>query len=136
MSGFKVEVVETPILAQPVHTQERSAVNARDHVSTSANKPVPNTEAVNANANTNTNTNATVPMPERVKGSSSTCSDLPKKKAKRKPESELNEGEQRAEKMSSTQAVAENKCQKPLAGPHVKPTFQPVGPPSFGPQIS
>nr|GLL39423.1 uncharacterized protein LOC109151311 isoform X1 [Ipomoea trifida] len=137
VSGSKVEVpcgVETPILAQPVHTQERSAVNARDHVSTSANKPVPNTEAVNANANTNTN--AGVPMPERVKGSSSSCSDLPKKKAKRKPESELNEGEQRPEKMSSTQAVAENKCQKPLAGPHVKPTFQPVGPPSFGPLIS
>nr|GMD52209.1 ubinuclein-1-like isoform X5 [Ipomoea batatas] len=93
VSGSKVEVpcgVETPILAQPVHTQERSAVNARDHVSTSANKPVPNTEAVNANANTNTN--AGVPMPERVKGSSSSCSDMPKKKAKRKPESELNEG--------------------------------------------
>ncbi|XP_031115646.1 ubinuclein-1-like isoform X2 [Ipomoea triloba] len=136
VSGSKVEVpcgVETPILAQPVHTQERSAVNARDHVSTSANKPVPNTEAVNVNANAN----AGVPMPERVKGSSSSCSDMPKKKAKRKPESELNEGEQRAEKMSSsTQAVAENKCQKPLAAAHVKPTFQPVGPPSFGPLIS
>ncbi|XP_019154804.1 PREDICTED: uncharacterized protein LOC109151311 isoform X2 [Ipomoea nil] len=144
--GSKVEVpsgVEAPILATPVHSRERSAVDARDDVSTSANKPVPNTEAVNVNVNANAN--AGVPMPERVKGSSSSCSDmratdaLPKKKAKRKPESELNEeGQQlqRPEKMSSS-TQAENKCQKPLAAPHVKTTtFQPVAPPSFGPLIS
>lgn len=119
----RVEGAPFPILAQPVHSREKSAVDARDdhhhlhRVSTSANKAVPNTEAVNAAA-------IAVVMPEKVKGSCSATDVLPKKKVKRKPESELNEGQQRPEKKNSTQA--ENKSQKPLPGPHVKTTFNPV----------
>ncbi|KAJ8541622.1 hypothetical protein K7X08_002438 [Anisodus acutangulus] len=120
--------VDAGPIAQSVHIQEKIVV---DHSSTSANKPASSTAAVNAS----------VRMPvslangsdvdrlkqEKLKGVSGSSIDpraadaMPKKKIKRKQESELGESQFHAEKLTSAQEEEKNKNNKHSACPPPKP---------------
>nr|GME04701.1 ubinuclein-1-like isoform X2 [Ipomoea batatas] len=133
--------VETTTHDQPVQIQEKSGVDARDHGSTSTNKPISSTAAINVVGRIPVpslgGTSLDRPKTEKVKGTSNSTDRhistdaLTKKKMKRKPEPvrELGEGQYLPEKLSSKQV--EYKPQEPIAAPVRKPSIQLNEPPSF-----
>lgn len=128
--------VDAGPIAQAVHIQEKIVI---DHSSTSTNKPVSSTAAVNASAR------MAVSLPngsdvdrlkqEKLKGVSGSSVDprgadaVPKKKIKRKQESELGESQFHREKLTSAQAEEKNKTNKHPACP--PPKSNNVAPSSF-----
>lgn len=133
--------VETTALDQPVQIQEKPTIDARDHGSTTTNKPLSSTAAVNAVGRMPIpslgSSSLDRPKPEKVKGTGNstdrhiTTDASTKKKMKRKPETELGEGQYHPEKLSSKQVEYKPQAQEPIAAPHPKPNIQLNEPPSF-----
>ncbi|XP_060198306.1 ubinuclein-1-like [Lycium barbarum] len=131
--------VDAGPIAQSVHIQEKIVV---DHSSTSANKPVSNTAAVNASARVPVSlangSDVDRLKQEKLKGVSGSSVDpraadaLPKKKIKRKQELELGENQFHAGKLTSAQAEEKNKTNKHTACP---PKPNNVAPSSFEQQL-
>lgn len=123
-------------IAQSVHIQEKIVV---DHSSTSTNKPASSTASVNVSSR--------IPVSlangsdvdrlklEKLKGASGSSVDprgadvVPKKKIKRKQESESGESQLHSEKLTSAQAEENKKTNKHTACPPPKPNN--VAPSSF-----
>ncbi|KAK4708251.1 hypothetical protein R3W88_029176 [Solanum pinnatisectum] len=120
--------VDTGPIAQSVHIQEKIVV---DHSSTSTNKTVSCTAAVNASARMHVSvangSDVNRLKQEKLKGVSGSSVDprgadaVPKKKMKRKHESELGESLFHSEKLTSTQAEEKNKTNKHTGCPTPKP---------------
>ncbi|KAJ8531164.1 hypothetical protein K7X08_026598 [Anisodus acutangulus] len=127
--------VEAGPIAQSVHIQEKIVV---DNSSTSTNKPVSSTAAVNASARMPVSlangSDVDRLKQEKLKGVSGSPVDprgadaLPKKKIKRKQESELGESQFHTEKLTSAQAEEKNRTNKHTACP---PKPNNVAPSSF-----
>lgn len=128
--------VDAGPIAQSVHIQEKIVV---DHSSTSTNKPASSTAAVNASARMPVSlangSDVDRPKQEKLKVVSGSSVDprgadaLPKKKIKRKQESELGESQFHSEKLTSAQAEEKNKTNKHTVCPPPKPNN--VAPSSF-----
>ncbi|XP_055833662.1 ubinuclein-1-like isoform X2 [Solanum dulcamara] len=111
-------------IAQSVHIQERIVV---DHSSTSTNKPVSSSAAVTASARMPVSLANGFDVDrlkqEKLKGVSSGSVDpraadaVPKKKIKRKQESEFGESQFHSEKLPTAQAEEKNKTNKHTACP-------------------
>ncbi|KAH0777738.1 hypothetical protein KY290_009149 [Solanum tuberosum] len=120
--------VDAGPIAQSVHIQEKIVV---DHSSTSTNKPVSSSAAVNASARMHVpvanGSDVNRLKQEKLKGVSGSSVDprgadaVPKKKMKRKHESELGESLFHSEKLTSTQAEEKNKTNKHTGCPTPKP---------------
>ncbi|XP_019066629.1 ubinuclein-1-like isoform X1 [Solanum lycopersicum] len=120
--------VDAGPIAQSVHIQEKIVV---DHSSTSTNKPVYSSAAVNASARVHVSiangSDVNRLKQEKLKGVSGSSVDprgadaVPKKKVKRKHESELGESLFHSEKLTSTQAEEKNKTNKHTGCPTPKP---------------
>ncbi|KAK4340989.1 hypothetical protein RND71_039490 [Anisodus tanguticus] len=127
--------VEAGPIAQSVHIQEKIVV---DNSSTSTNKPVSSTAAVNASARMPVSlangSDVDRLKQEKLKGVSGSTVDprgadvLPKKKIKRKQESELGESQFHTEKLTSAQAEEKNRTNKHTA---CSPKPNNVAPSSF-----
>ncbi|XP_070056025.1 ubinuclein-1 isoform X1 [Nicotiana tomentosiformis] len=120
--------VDAVPIAQSVHIQEKVVI---DHSSTSTNKPLSSTAAVSASTRMPVSS-ANGPdvdrlKQEKLKGVSGSSVDpraadaLPKKKIKRKQESELGESQFHTEKLTSIQAEEKNKTNKQTVCPPPKP---------------
>ncbi|XP_049370697.1 ubinuclein-1-like isoform X2 [Solanum verrucosum] len=120
--------VDAGPIAQSVHIQEKIVV---DHSSTSTNKPVSSSAAVNASARMHVSiangSDVNRLKQEKLKGVSGSSVDprgpdaVPKKKMKRKHESELGESLFHSEKLTSAQAEEKNKTNKHTGCPTPKP---------------
>lgn len=120
--------VDAGPIAQSVHIQEKIVV---DHSSTSTNKPVSTSAAVNASARNHVSvangSDVNRLKQEKLKGVSGSSVDprgpdaVPKKKMKRKHESELGESLFHSEKLTSAQAEEKNKTNKHTGCPTPKP---------------
>lgn len=120
--------VDAGPIAQSVHIQERIVV---DHSSTSTNKPVSSSAAVNASARMPVSLANGFDVDrlkqEKLKGVSSSSVDpraadaVPKKKIKRKQESEFGESQFHSEKLTTAQAEEKKKTNKHTACPPPKP---------------
>ncbi|XP_049379454.1 ubinuclein-1-like isoform X2 [Solanum stenotomum] len=120
--------VDAGPIAQSVHIQEKIVV---DHSSTSTNKPVSSSAAVNASARMHVSiangSDVNRLKQEKLKGVSGSSVDprgpdaVPKKKMKRKHESELGESLFHSEKLTSVQAEEKNKTNKHTGCPTPKP---------------
>ncbi|XP_016457656.2 ubinuclein-1 isoform X1 [Nicotiana tabacum] len=124
--------VDAVPIAQSVHIQEKVVI---DHSSTSTNKPLSSTAAVNASTRMPVSS-ANGPdvdrlKQEKLKGASGSSVDpraadaLPKKKIKRKKESELGESQFHTEKLTSEE---KNKTNKPTVCPPKPNNVQQVAP--------
>lgn len=115
-------------VAQSVHTQEKIVI---DHSSTSTNKPISSTSAVNASTRMPVSlangSDVDRIKQEKLKGVSGSSVDqraadaVPKKKMKRKQESELGGSQFHSEKLTNSQAEEKNKTNKHIACPPPKP---------------
>ncbi|XP_015165836.1 uncharacterized protein [Solanum tuberosum] len=120
--------VDAGPIAQSVHIQEKIVV---DHSSTSTNKPVSSSASVNASARMHVSiangSDVNRLKQEKLKGGSGSSGDprgpdaVPKKKMKRKHESELGESLFHSEKLTSAQAEEKNKTNKHTGCPTPKP---------------
>lgn len=115
-------------VAQSVHTQEKIVI---DHSSTSTNKPISSTSAVNASTRMPVSlangSDVDRIKQEKLKGVSGSSVDqraadaVPKKKMKRKQESELGGSQFHSEKLTNSQAEEKNKTNKHIACPPPQP---------------
>lgn len=126
--------VDTGPIAQSVHIQEKIVV---DHSSTSTNKPVSSSAAVNASARMPVSlangSDVDRLKQEKLKGVSGSSVDprvadaVPRKKIKRKQESEFGESQFHSEKLTSAQAEEKKKGNKHTACPPKPNNVVPTG---------
>ncbi|XVE95546.1 hypothetical protein REPUB_Repub02eG0107000 [Reevesia pubescens] len=114
--------VESSSSAQPQHTRERSATDSGSHVSPSTNKSISSTTAAAVRIPSPPTNGSSLDRikQEKLKGISSNAMDemkvadgsLPKKKVKRKPETELDESQFCPEKLPMQQGDYRHKSMK------------------------
>lgn len=124
--------------AQPQFVQEKLVADSASKGLTSVNRPVPSTTAADAVARMPiahvSGPTIDRPKQEKVRGSSSNGNDVRttevvvKKKAKRKPESELGETHTRLEKLTLPLGEERQKSNKQVTSPLQKPIPQPAAP--------